>query len=216
MTTIGIGYRSAIEQKLNNGSLISPLTGVVPASTTVNLPDTVSLGIRQRLDPQWLLLGTIEWTNWSRIGTPTISGPLLPPAFLNLPLQYKDGWLFSVGAEYLATDRLTLRTGFGYEISPITDQVRTPLIPDNDRIWASVGATWEIMKGMSANLAYSHLFVRSTSINISAASGNPWFATTGGVAYIGDVQSHVDILSLGLKIRWDDLVAAPNSTLYHK
>ena len=29
----------------------------------------VSLGIRQRLDPLWTLLGTVEWTNWSRIGT---------------------------------------------------------------------------------------------------------------------------------------------------
>ncbi len=219
-TTIGIGYRSAINQKIN-GSLILPpppiSAGIVPASTTLNLPDIVSLGVRQRLDPRWTLLGTVEWTNWSRIGTSVISASPLPAGpSLTLPFQYQDGWLFSVGAEYVATERLTLRTGFGYEISPITDQVRTPLLPDNDRIWASVGATWEIMKGMSANLAYSHVFVRSTPINISAASGNPWFATTGGITYIGDVQSHIDILSVGVKIRWDELMAAPASTLYHK
>ncbi len=219
MTTIGIGYRSGIDQKLNNGSLTLPAAlggGVFPASVAVNLPDMVSLGIRQRLNPQWVLLGTVEWTDWSRIGTPVISGPPLPAVSLNLPLQYKDGWLFSVGAEYMATDRLTLRTGFGYEISPDTDQVRTPLIPDNDRFWASIGASWKIMPGMTADLAYSHLFVVSTPINISLASGNPWFATTGGVTYIGDVQSHVDILSVGVKYRWDDAAPAPKSTLYHK
>ncbi len=37
---------------------------------------------------------------------------------------------------------------------------------------------------MSFDLAYSHIFVKSTHIDISAASGNPWF---DGVTYIGDV-----------------------------
>jgi len=49
----------------------------------------------------------------------------------------------------------------------------------------------------------------------SAASGNPWFATTG-VPYVGDVSSHVDIISVAMKYRWDDPAPAPKSTLYHK
>lgn len=208
-TVIGIGYRSAINQKIDGGLALPPALGGVtdPASTTINLPDVVSLGIRQRLDPQWTLLGTVEWTNWSRIGTSVISGPPLPPALLNLPFEYQDGWLFSVGAEYMATNRLTLRTGFGYEISPITDGVRTPLLPDNDRFWASVGATWVMGPGIAADIAYTHIFVRGTPIDISAASGNPWFATTGGITYIGSVDSHVDIVSVSLKVRLDQFLA---------
>ena len=216
-TTIGLGYRSGIDQKFS-GTLAVPTSlttiGSFPASLTVNAPGILSLGVRQRIDPRWTLLGTVEWTNWNRIGTSVISGPpltVVPAAALNLPFQYQDGWLFSVGAEYIASDRLTLRTGVGYEISPVTDQVRTPLIPDNDRFWASVGASWKIGMGITADLAYSHLFVRSTPINISASSGNPWFATTGGVTYIGSVESHVDILSIGVKYRWDE-PAAPVKT----
>ena len=41
--------------------------------TTLKLPDIVSLGIRQAVGPQWTLLGTVEWSNWSRIGTTTIN-----------------------------------------------------------------------------------------------------------------------------------------------
>jgi len=128
-----------------------------------------------------------------------------------LPFQYQDGWFFSVGAEYQATDRLTLRTGFAYEISPITDQVRTPLIPDNNRFWASLGASWQIFKGLKVDLAYSHVFVQDASVNISAASGNPWFATTVtpfnpfGVTYVGNSQTRADVLSIGMNWRWDEV-----------
>jgi long-chain fatty acid transport protein len=210
-TTVGIGYRSAINQKIS-GTLLLPafLGGAFGASTQLNLPDMVSLGVRHRLDSRWTLLGTVEWSNWSRVGTSVISAPgaPVPATALNLPFQYQDGWFFALGAEYQATDRLTLRAGAAYEISPITDRVRTPVIPDNDRIWASLGASWQIWRGLTADLAYTHIFVRDPSINISAASGNPWFTTTG-VTYIGDVKAHVDILSVGVKYRWDTPAAPP-------
>jgi long-chain fatty acid transport protein len=148
------------------------------------------------------LLGTVEWTDWSRIGT---SNVLVGGATVTtLPFQYRDGWFFSVGAEYQASDRLTLRGGFAYEISPIDDQVRTPLIPDNDRYWLSFGASWQVFKWLKADLAYTHVFEPNASVNISAASGNPWFATSG-VTYVGNAQSHADIISLGLNWRWDEV-----------
>ncbi len=199
-TSVGIGYRSGINQKLN-GILTTPL-GAAAANTTVDLPGMVSLGIRQRVDPQWTLLGTVEWTNWSRIGTSNVVANGVTAT--TLPFQYRDGWLFSAGVEYQFNERLTLRTGFGYEIGAIDDQVRTPLIPDTNRVWASVGASYVIIKGLKADLAYSHVFEPDASVNISATSGNPWFATTG-VTYIGNAQTHADILSIGINWKWDDV-----------
>ena len=43
-----------------------------------------------------------------------------------------------------------------------------PLIPDNDRFWASLGATWQVFRGLHFDLAYSHIWVKDPSINISA------------------------------------------------
>jgi long-chain fatty acid transport protein len=219
-TTIGLGWRSAINQKIQGTLLLPGGAGFNPpfstpgsVETTLDLPDVVSLGIRQRLDQNWTLLGTVEWSNWSRIGTSTINQLNGAPATIlaglgggpvTLPFKYDDGWFFSAGSEYRWNERLTLRSGIGYEISPITDQVRTPRLPDNDRFWASVGASWEVWRGFSFDVAYSHLWVKDPNINISAASGNPWF---NGVTYIGDVSAHVDILSVGMRYRWDE--AAP-------
>jgi long-chain fatty acid transport protein len=69
-----------------------------------------------------------------------------------------------------------------------------------------------VFKGLSFDLAYSHLWVRDTSINISAASGNPWFNPAVPINYVGGVDAHVDILSIGLKYRWDAGAAAPAKT----
>jgi long-chain fatty acid transport protein len=222
-TTIGIGYRSALDQKISgtltqSGTIPLPATSNGSVSTTIDLPDIVSLGLRQRLDAQWMLLGTVEWTNWSRIGTSNVLTASGAPATVGgaavtIPFQYSDGWFFGLGAEYRWTDRLTVRGGVAYEISPITDDVRIPLLPDNDRTWLSVGATYQIWKGFSFNLAYSHAFVKSTPINISAASGNPSF---DGITYIGSVDSHFDILSIGIKYRWDEPKAEPAKMLYTK
>ena len=221
--TVGIGYRSAIDQKLNGSLMLPAAAGGTPGSinATVNLPDIVTGSIRYRFAPQWTALGTVEWSNWSRIDTVGVLQPSGAPAIAGgsvvaLPFQYQDGWFFSGGVEYQWNQQMALRTGVGYEISPVTDQVRMPLVPDNDRIWLSAGATYRYSNKITLDLAYSHVFLQSTSINISAASGNPWFNPLLGT-YIGDVSSHIDIISVGFHYRWDEPPApAPTSTLYHK
>jgi long-chain fatty acid transport protein len=228
-TTIGLGYRSQIDQKIDGtmglpaGPAFTPGFGSTPGSvsTTVNLPDIVSLGIRQRLDAQWTLLGTVEWSNWSRIGTATVEQPNGAPATIGtvpvtLPFQYDDGWYFALGAEYVWTERTTLRAGIAYEISPITDQVRTPRLPDNDRVWLSAGMSYKIWKGLTGNIAYTHIFVRDTAIDISSTSGNPWFNSHVPIAYVGSTKPHVDIIALGLSWQWGEMAAPAKAPMYKK
>ena len=167
-------------------------------------------------------MGTVEWTNWSRLGTVTFTGPTgglatvgttSGPAVVALPFQYRDGWFFAGGAEYQWSERLALRSGIAYEVSPVSDQVRTPLIPDNNRFWLSAGTSWQIFPGvMWFDFAYSHIWVQDPSINISAASGNPWFS---GFTYVGNVNAHVDIFSASLVWRFG-ASAAPKKTVITK
>jgi long-chain fatty acid transport protein len=215
-TSIGLGWRSRLNQDIDGTVRVIPTPpGTSSAfSTTANLPDTVSLGIRHRMNERWTLMGTAEWSNWSRIGTLNLSSPSGGPATIaglpiTLPIQWKDGWFFSGGAEYQWTERLAVRAGVGYEISPVTDQVRIPLLADDDRIWASVGATWQVWKGFSFDLAYTHIWIKDAPINISATSGNPWFRPAVPIAYTGNADGHVDILSLALVFRWGAPEPAP-------
>ena len=205
-TQFGLGWRSAVDQHI--GGTLTTTPGL-PASTagsanvTLALPDIVSLGVRHRVNPDWTLMGTIEWSNWSRIGTtivkqPSGVGALIAGAPVELPFRYKDGWFYSVSAEYALTSQTTLRAGIGYEVSPVTDQVRTPRLPDNDRVWLAAGVSHQISKNVTLDIGYSRIVVRKTHVDVSAAAGNPWF--NGSVTYVGAVDADVDIFSFGVRL----------------
>lgn len=205
-TAIGIGYRSRIDQDLD-GSMILPAAVPLPAglrgiSTTVRLPDRINLSLRQRITPDFDLLGSVEWHNWSRIGTAQISGPglaLLPAALRaslsTLPLEYKDGWLFSLGGEYRWNNALTLRAGAAYEISPIDTAVRTTRLPDNDRVWLSAGLSYQITDRIAINASYAHVWIRDADLRVAAPFGP---------VYVGQSKAHSDVFSLGFTTKWTD------------
>lgn len=205
-TTIGVGWRSAVDQKID-GSLNVGAPGLAfseAVNTTLNLPDIVNVGIRHRFNDRWTVMGTAEWTNWSRIGTSVVNqaGPALigPVA---LPFQYRDGWFYSVGAEYAVDARTTLRGGVAYEVSPITDSVRTPLVPDNDRVWLSAGASFKMLPNFIMDVGYSHIWVKDSNINISQTSGNPWFNPAAPIAYVGTASVGINIFSVGFRYMFD-------------
>jgi len=168
------------------------------------LPDIVSVGVRHRLDDRWTVMGTAEWTNWSRIGTSFVSQAAGGPALIGgspvaLPFQFRDGWFYSIGAEYMVDAKTTLRGGVAYEVSPITDRVRIPLLPDNDRIWLSVGASYKMLPNLIMDVGYSHIWVKDANINISPTSGNPWFNPALPISYVGNASSGINIYSVGFR-----------------
>jgi long-chain fatty acid transport protein len=128
-----------------------------------------------------------------------------------IPFQYKNGWFFSAGAEYQWSPQIALRSGVAYEISPVTDQVRGPAIPDNDRTWLSIGGTYKYSAKTTIDLAYSHVFVKTAPINITDPS-NPFYAIGGTTTYTGNVSAQFDNISLALKYRFDDPAPAPMAT----
>src|SRR5262249_13178218 len=131
------------------------------ANTTIRLPDVVSAGIRQRVTDAFTVMGTVEWSNWSRIGTSVVNQPSGAPALVattpvTLPFQYRDGWYVASGGEYQWNPRLTLRAGIAFESSPVTDQVRTPIVPDADRLHIAAGLSYAVSQRLTADLAYTH------------------------------------------------------------
>ena len=206
-TELGIGYRSQIREDLNgtfiNGAGIGGAYGI---KSKVTLPDMVTIGLRQRVNPDLTLLAGFEWTHWSRFNSfpvcfksPAPFAGLCPPA-LALNFRYSDGWFASIGGEYKWNPDLTLRAGLAYEKSPITNAVRGTRLPDTDRVWATLGAGYQISRKLSVDVSYAHIFAKNGSINI--VPGHPAF--NGLLPYQATTRGHVDILSAALNYRWDD------------
>jgi long-chain fatty acid transport protein len=191
-TEIGLGYRSYVEHDLE-GSLTGAGSVTVPG---VKTPDLVSLGIRHRINDAWTGMATVEWANWSRIGTfPIVDSTGATVGAL--PFDYNDGWFASVGAEYAWNEQLTLRGGVGWEWSPMDNGNRSFRLPDDDRLWLSAGGSYEANDHMSFDVGYSFLTTFDTDI-LSAAGGGP--ATNG--PFGGSADATVHIFSAGFKYRF--------------
>jgi long-chain fatty acid transport protein len=103
---------------------------------------------------------------------------------------------------------LMLRAGVGYEISPIKDSTRDILLPDNNRVFLSVGATYKHSAQLSLDIGYSHLFLDDAPFCIAnaALNGGTTHCTAGtpaaGVLLRGSADNSVDIVGLGLKYKY--------------
>ena len=72
--------------------------------------------------------------------------------------DWQDTWLFSVGADYKINSAFTIRGGIAYETSPIDDQsTRMAVIPDTDRLWLSLGASWHATKDLQFDVGATYL-----------------------------------------------------------
>jgi long-chain fatty acid transport protein len=197
-TTLGVGYRSSIHHDIE-GSIGVPLLALAPVAGQVtakfNTPEKVTVGLTQEINPVTRINLGFEWDNWSRAGTIGIVSRArgVPVSFL--PLNYKDGYTYSIGAEYDWSPNLTLRAGVNYEQSPIDFENRSVRLPDADRINLSVGASYQWNEKLTLHFAYSHLFVDRAPI----LSGPGRDYNTANVVFAGVSNGSADLVSVGFR-----------------
>ncbi len=77
-----------------------------------------------------------------------------------------------MGASYQYSEPLQLRFGVAYDQSPVKNaNYRMSTMPDNDRIWLSLGAKYDINKQHAVNVAYSHIFIKNATANVNGYCG---------------------------------------------
>lgn len=171
-TRLGLAYRSAvfhdIKGDVNFEGVPAPLrTAFLNSSARAKLvtPETATIGLSQQVGPAWTLLAGAEWTNWSRFRDliVTFDNGRAPSV---TEQRWQDSWFFTAGAEYRWNERLTFRGGVAYDQTPVQDAERTPRIPDNDRYWLSVGASYRVMPGVILTGGYSHIFASDATVSL--------------------------------------------------
>lgn len=203
-TSIGVGYRSAVSFDLE-GDYANVFTGGAnrAAQSELTLPEIVTIGFRQALTEKLDLLAGYEWTNWSRLGSPTVSVQGAPSETLRL--EYDDGHFVSAGLEYDYSPETTLRLGIAWEKSPISDKERNVLLPDADRIWLSVGASHKLTSRATIDIGYSHIFADDATICREAPVGGPCTNAIAADDLIrAKAEGSVDIISASFKYKWGE------------
>ncbi|MGL4437900.1 MAG: OmpP1/FadL family transporter [Bosea sp. (in: a-proteobacteria)] len=205
---ISLGYRSSIRH-----SLEGTLTGLGPTGaaeqlikSNINLPEIITLGLKQDLNEQWTVTGTAQFTNWSRAKLPPVTDRVTGTPIFAQGLLYRDEWFLAVGAEYRPTQNLKLRAGVAYEISPITDETRGVRVLDSNRLWLSAGVGYKFNDQLEFDVGYSHLILEKGKVNIVGLGnplnpvGNPSFTAFN---YTGESKGSANILAVSVKYRWD-------------
>jgi long-chain fatty acid transport protein len=212
-TSLGLGYRSAVGVDAGGWFRRNPGLTSGPAVSThaeagLTLPEEVTASFRQAVAPDWAVLGTVEWTNWSRLGDVSAEGGGCGPGGVCevLNLNYRDGWYYSLGAEYAYSPVLTLRAGVAYETSPITDRTRDILLPDSNRVFLNAGASYRYSEHIVLDVGYSHIFFEDAPFCIAnPATGSTHCSSSTPPAAVllrGDSDTAVDIVSLGFRYRF--------------
>jgi long-chain fatty acid transport protein len=159
------------------------------ASTTLRLPGYFMFGGSHNLTSKWTVLAEADYILWSRLQKLTInySLPGMMPATLDF--NYHNTWRLALGQSYQAAKDLILRMGLAWDESPIpNDFTRTARLPSNSRIWASVGATYDIDKHSSISFGYTHIFIKDARVDSAGPNGLRYTANYSGSADLVGMQ----------------------------
>lgn len=133
-------------------------------------PATAALGLRFETSDRLSLLASARLMFWSSFDVVTLTfNDGATPAEV-LTQDWKDSWLLSVGGEYAASEKTTLRAGFMFDESPVNAEFASPRIPDGDRYWLAAGFTQNLGDKLSADIGLAYAFFSDRPIDLDGAA----------------------------------------------
>jgi long-chain fatty acid transport protein len=197
-TRLGVSYRSSIKYHLTGTATFSSAVPVASTnvSTDIKMPDSASIALQHRLNPGWTLLGDITWTGWSKIQELKIVNDATGAPLSTTHEGFKNTWRVGVGAVHRYDDAWSIKMGVAYDQTPVNDTDRTARLPDNNRLWLSVGGQFKVSKDGTLDFGLAHLFIKDAPINQSQAS------TAGGGQLVGTYKGSVNILGAQFAYRF--------------
>lgn len=170
-TRVGLSYRSKIKFHLE-GDFKRGAAAPTPIKADLEMPDTLSLAVSQKLSDKWELLGDVTWTGWSSIDQVRVFNRTSGAPVTTLSYNFKDTWRAGLGANYLYSEQWKFRFGVAHDKTPVKSAADTTMtLPDSNRTWLSLGAKWTLSKQSSVDFGYSHIFFKDASTARAVALG---------------------------------------------
>lgn len=190
---IGLAYHSHSDIKFTDDKALKfPKTG--KASLTLNLPAYWEISGYHKMTDKFAMHYSVKRTEWRRFKELHAVYADDNSVALHKPEHFKDSTRIALGATYDATDALTLRAGIAFDESPIEAPYQSASIPDTDRTWYSLGATYKFNKNLSVDLGYTFLKGKNTSFTEKEGD-----QPTLKVDYQGKSSAHIFGLNLNYR-----------------
>jgi long-chain fatty acid transport protein len=208
-TRFGVAYRSEISYDLEGDARFktpdeaAPIAGAsglvdTDAKADVDLPASLSVSGYHQLTDKWALLADITWTDWStfdelRIKFDSDAGDSVST------FDLEDNFRYSLGATYTLNPQWTFRGGLAYDESTVSSRrKRNPRLPDEDRLWFSLGTSYHFSDRLEFDFGYTYITnVEQAEID-KTATGEDEFRG----ALKGDYDAHTHIASFQLAYKF--------------
>lgn len=139
-------------------SVVSNGSVSLPGGAGMKSPANANLTFVWKYSPTLRLSGALRWTDWSSLDTLQITAGGVPHKDSDVQMNWRDTWFVSLGYDLDITPKWTIRGGVAYDRSPIKNaRDRTALVPDANRLWASLGATYRWDEHWQFDMAAMHV-----------------------------------------------------------
>lgn len=208
---LGVAYRSKMKYGLEGNFDVTAPTPVAAgagsavgglvdsgARANVTLPETISVSVYHALSSVWSVMADVTRTRWSRIPELRIDFDS-SQADSVITLDLEDANRYSVGASYTPGGSWSYRFGVALDKTPTPNEVvRTPRLPDEDRLWLALGAGYKQSDTLSVNVSYVYIKVGDAAINKTAGAPGSENFLRGSL--VGSYEANTQIL--GAQLNW--------------
>lgn len=192
---IGLAYHSKVDIDFTDRTATSLGAKDIEAGKTgitLTLPDYLELSGFHQLTDKLAVHYSYKYTHWSRLTKLHASYENGKKAF-EKELQYSNNSRVALGASYNLDEKLTLRAGIAYDQAASRHQ-RSAAIPDTDRTWYSLGATYKFTPNLSVDLGYAYLKGKKVHFKEVQQAAGGYVITTANYTS----QAHANLYGLNL------------------
>lgn len=154
---MGLAYHSAVDIDFTDYTATSLQAKKLgeESSLTLRLPDYVEFSGLHQVTNRFAIHYSYKYTHWSHLNKLYARSNDGKTAF-EKELQYSNSSRVAFGGTYDIDDKLTLRAGVAYD-QAASRHYRSASIPDTDRTWYSLGATYKFTPHFSVDFGYAYL-----------------------------------------------------------
>lgn len=191
---VGVNYRSEIIMNAEGGEADFenlPNSPLVPFEDTtfdakLPLPAELTVGLSYELNEKWLLAFDFNRTFWGVYESLEVIFEAGPPS--SNPRAYEDSNTWRFGAQYTATDKLTLRAGYYLDESPVQPGYFAPETPRNDSMGFTAGLSLDVTSKLAIDASFAYIRFDEVDASYDHYTENgvvvPFSGTYKSVAFI--------------------------------
>ncbi|EJE8737191.1 outer membrane protein transport protein [Vibrio vulnificus] len=186
---VGFGFGTTIPKSRDNGYMY------------LTLPATAELASFHQLTEKLAMHASFNWTDWSSFEK--LEAHMETAGTQMVKEEYwEDNYRFAVGATYQLQPKLALRTGIAYDTSAVSDKNRTITIPETDRTWLSVGATYDWTQNFTLDAGFTYIIAKDAPIKESRGYESDDKAQAIGGQFVGETTGNVWLIGVQANYRF--------------